>query len=413
QMPLAVQELHQQGLGFPVLIGGAAINRNFGKRILYPGGKESEDIYEPGVFYCKDAFEGLGVMDQLVEEGKREELVAKVIEDARTMREKGPEPEELPTDDDTVRSAARTDVPVPEPPFWGAREIDVPLDDVFAHLDLHVLFKLHWGGKGVKGEAWDKLLRDEFHPRLKRMWAEQDWIHPRAKLGYFPCASQGNELIVFDPEDHDRELERLVFPRQPKHARICLSDFYRPLDSGERDVVALQAVTAGPDVTDLMAKLEADGEFAEQLYVHGLGVQTAEGMAEWLHSEVRRELGITPDQGRRWSWGYPACPEQSEHEKVYRLLDAPSIGLSLSGGYAVTPEQSTLAIISHHPQAVYFGMKSGRLPKEDSPDQIIHDPRRRVGHRVRDGAVWFDDSADAADESRDEAVEENEPAPQG
>jgi 5-methyltetrahydrofolate--homocysteine methyltransferase len=147
--------------------------------------------------------------------------------------------------------------------------------------------------------------------------------------------------------------------------------------------------------------------------VHGLGVQSAEGIAEWLHSEVRRELGIGPDQGRRYSWGYPACPEQSEHEKVYRLLDAPSIGLSLSGGYAVEPEQSTLAIVAHHPQAIYFGMKSGRLPKEESPDQIIHDPRRRVGHRVRDGVVWIDDAADAKDESREEAIEENEPAPQG
>jgi 5-methyltetrahydrofolate--homocysteine methyltransferase len=125
---------------------------------------------------------------------------------------------------------------------------------------------------------------------------------------------------------------------------------------------------------------------------------------------VRRELGAKPEQGRRWSWGYPACPEQSEHEKVFRLLDAQQIGLSLSGGYAVEPEQSTVAIISTHPQAVYFGMKSGRLPKELSPDQIIADPRRRRGHRVRDGAVWFDDDADAKDESREEAVEENQPA---
>ena len=159
-----------------------------------------------------------------------------------------------------------------------------------------------------------------------------------------------------------------------------------------------------------MAQLEADGEFAEQLFVHGLGVQVAEGMAEWLHSEVRRELGIEPAQGRRWSWGYPACPEQSEHEKLFRLIGAERIGLHLSGGHAVEPEQSTVAIIAHHPQAVYFGMKSGRLPKETSPDQIIADPRRRRGHRVVDGAVWFDDDADAYEESRDEAVEENQPA---
>jgi 5-methyltetrahydrofolate--homocysteine methyltransferase len=395
QMPAAVQELHQQGLEFPVLVGGAAINRNFGRRILYPNGTESDEIYEPGVFYCKDAFEGLNVVDQLVDGDARERLVEKIRDEAKTLREQGEEPEELPTDDDTVRSAARTDVPVPEPPFWGVREIPVDLDEVFPHLDLHVLFKLHWGGKGVKGEAWEKLLREEFHPRLKRMWAEQDWLRPRALLGYFPCASDGNELVVFDPNDRERELTRLVFPRQPKHDRICIADFYRPLDSGERDVVALQVVTAGSEVTDLMAKLENDGEFAEQLFVHGLGVQVAEGMAEWLHSEVRRELGIEPAQGRRWSWGYPACPDQSEHVKVFDLLDAPQIGVSLSHGYAVDPEQSTVAIVAHHPQAVYFGMKSGRLPKELSPDQIIADPRRRTGHRVRDGIVRFDDDAGA------------------
>jgi 5-methyltetrahydrofolate--homocysteine methyltransferase len=206
------------------------------------------------------------------------------------------------------------------------------------------------------------------------MWQEQTYLHPRALLGYFPCNADGNELIVWDPAaPGERELERLVFPRQPRHDRICLADFYRPLDSGEVDVVALQAVTAGDEVTKLLGRLEADGEFAEQLFVHGLGVQTAEGMAEWLHSRVRAELGIEPAQGRRYSWGYPACPEQSEHEKVFRLLDAPAVGLRLSGGYAVEPEQSTLAIIAHHPQAVYFGMKSGFLPKTDrqAADELI------------------------------------------
>jgi 5-methyltetrahydrofolate--homocysteine methyltransferase len=254
------------------------------------------------------------------------------------------------------------------------REIEVDMDEVYHHLDTHVLFKLHWGGRGVKGEAWTKLVRDDFQPRLERMWKTQDYLHPRALLGYFPCNSDGNELIVWDPEaPGERELDRLVFPRQPKHDRICLADFYRPLGSGETDVVAIQAVTAGDEVTELMAKLEADGEFAEQLFVHGLGVQTAEGMAEWLHARVRSDLGIEPRQGRRYSWGYPACPEQSEHEKVFRLLDAPSIGLRLSGGYAVEPEQSTLAIVAHHPQAVYFGMKSGFLPKSDrqAADELI------------------------------------------
>jgi 5-methyltetrahydrofolate--homocysteine methyltransferase len=376
QMPACVQELHSRGLEFPVLVGGAAINRNFGLRILYPQGSDSEEVYEPGVFYCKDAFEGLAKMDQLIDPEARQALVSKTREAARKLREQGEEePDDAPPlTDSSVRCAATSDNPVPTPPFWGVREVEVDMDAVYRHLDTHVLFKLHWGGRGVKGEEWQRLVSEDFKPRLERMWREQTYLHPRALLGYFPCNADGNELIVWDPEaPGECELERLIFPRQPKHDRICLADFYRPLDSGEVDVVALQAVTAGDEVTRLLTRLEAEGEFAEQLFVHGLGVQTAEGTAEWLHSRVRSELGLDASQGRRYSWGYPACPEQSEHEKVFRLLDAPAIGLRLSGGYAVEPEQSTLAIIAHHPQAVYFGMKSGFLPKNDrqAADELI------------------------------------------
>jgi 5-methyltetrahydrofolate--homocysteine methyltransferase len=377
QMPICVEELHQRGLGFPVLIGGAAINRDFGRRTLYPKGKDSDEVYEPGVFYCKDAFQGLDTMDALVEEQAREALVERIRAEARELREKPAIADEgPPTSDASVRSAARTDVPIPEPPFLGVREIDIDLDEVFPYLDRHVLFKLHWGGRGVKGEAWEALVagrdgEEGFAARLERMWREQDYLHPRARLGYFPCNADGNELIVFDPETPERELERLVFPRQPKHDRICLADFFRPLESGERDVVALQGVTVGPEVTELIERLEREGEFAEQLFVHGLGVQAAEGLAEWLHSQVRRELGIPLDQGRRYSWGYPACPDQAEHEKVWRLIDLEAIGMTLSDGYAVMPEQSTVAIVAHHPQAVYFGMKSGFIPDGRAPDELI------------------------------------------
>src|SRR3712207_4052844 len=249
---------------YPVLIGGAAINRKFGLRALYHGGKESEDVYEPGVFYCKDAFEGLAVMDQIVEPDARERLVAKVREDAARFRAEGEEPEELDFTDDSVRSPVATDNPVPEPPFWGVREIEVDLDEVYSHLDTHVLFKLHWGGRGVKGEEWRRLVEDDFRPRLERMWAEADYLHPRALLGYFPCYSEGNEIVVLDPEDRQTELERLYCPRQPKGDRISLADFYRPKDSGELDVVALQAVTAGDEVTEVMARLEAEGEFRSE-----------------------------------------------------------------------------------------------------------------------------------------------------
>ncbi|MBD0283010.1 MAG: cobalamin B12-binding domain-containing protein, partial [Thermoleophilaceae bacterium] len=372
QMPICVQELHDRGLEFPVLVGGAAINRDFGRRILYPKGKESDEIYEPGVFYCKDAFQGLDTMDALIDAEARDALLARTRDAARKLREQGErEDDGPPLTDDSVRSAVRTDVQVPEPPFWGVRDVDVDLDEVFPYLDRHVLFKLHWGGRGVKGDEWERLVDEDFLPRLERMWREQDYLHPRARLGYFPANADGNELIIYDPDDRERELERLVFPRQPKHDRICLTDFFRPLDSGERDVVALQGVTVGPEVTELIQRLEREGEFAEQLFTHGLGVQAAEGLAEWLHSEIRRELGIDLDQGRRYSWGYPACPDQSEHEKVWRLLRLEEIGMTLSDGYAVIPEQSTVAIVAHHPQAVYFGMKSGFVPKDKVPDELI------------------------------------------
>jgi 5-methyltetrahydrofolate--homocysteine methyltransferase len=377
QMPTCVAELHERGLDFPVLIGGAAINRDFGRRTLYPKGKDSDEIYEPGVFYCKDAFQGLDTMDALVDAEARAALVERIRGEAKQLREKPlVEDDAPPTSDASVRSAARTDTPIPQPPYWDVREVEVDLDDVFPYLDRHVLFKLHWGGRGVKGEAWRELVEgsaeeEGFAPRLERMWREQDYLRPRARLGYFPCNAEGNELVVFDPEDGERELERLVFPRQPRHDRICLTDFFRPRDSGERDVVALQGVTVGPEVTELIGRLEREGEFAEQLYVHGLGVQAAEGLAEWLHAEVRRALGIELDQGRRYSWGYPACPDQSEHEKVWRLLELERIGMTLSDGYAVMPEQSTVAIVAHHPQAVYFGMKSGFIPEEKAPDELI------------------------------------------
>ncbi len=410
QMPAVIQELHRQELDFPVLIGGAAINRDFGLRALFPGGKDTEETYSGGVFYCKDAFEGLGKMDQLIdEEVGKDKLVADVVERAFALRDKGPEPELGDTTDSSARSSARTDVPVPTPPWWGVRELEVDLDEVYPHLDTHVLFKLHWGGRGVKGEAWRQLVEgtDEeegFLPRLQRMWRDQDYLRPKAKLGYFPCNADGNDLVIFDPEDHATEIERFTFPRQPKHDRICITDFYKPLnDAGERDVVALQAVTAGDEVTELMARLEQDDEFAEQLYTHGLGVQTAEGLAEWSHARVRADLGLEDGQGRRWSWGYPACPDQSEHEKLFRLLNAETIGLRLSGGFAVEPEQSTVAIIAHHPQAVYFGMKSGFIPKGDKAvrDEVIagteRDPRNQV--------IPPEDFAEGLDESSEEIAE--------
>jgi 5-methyltetrahydrofolate--homocysteine methyltransferase len=413
QMPACVAELHAKRLSYPVLIGGAAINRAFSYRALYPGGKDSEEPYEPGVFYCKDAFEGLAVMDQLIDSDAHEALVAKLRAGAKDFRAKGEAPvEELDFNDASVRSAARTDVPIPTPPFWGVQEIEVDLDEVYRHLDTHVLFKLHWGGRGVKGEAWQRLLREDFIPRLQRMWREQDYLHPRALLGFFPTYALGNDIVVLDPADRQTELERFCCPRQPKGDRICLADFFRPALDGrppqELDVIAVQAVTVGAEVTELMARLEAAGEFAQQLFVHGLGVQTAEGLAEWLHFRVRSMLAIDPAQGRRYSWGYPAVPEQSEHVKVDRLLGLSRIGMSITDGFAPDPEQSTLALVAHHPQAIYFGTRQGRLLPDGSPDDLIRGSSRDPSlFASADGAgVELEDT-----EPADGAVaEEDEPA---
>ena len=319
-------------------------------------------------------------MDRLIEPERRIELVKEVREAAVRLREVGEEEEVLDTTDDSVRSPVRTDVDVPEPPFWGVREIEVDRDELYTHLDTHVLFKLHWGGRGVKGEEWRKLLEEDFRPRLERMWADADYLHPRALLGYFPCYSEGNDIVVLDPSDRETVLTRFTCPRQPKGDRLCLADFYRPKESGELDVVALQSVTVGAEVTELMARLEQEGEFAEQLFVHGLGGLDAEGLAEWLHWRVRNDLGIDATQGRRYSWGYPAVPDQSEHLKVETLLNIAQIGMEISDGYAPIPEQSTLALIAHHYQAGYYGMRNGRLLPDGSPDDVIRgtprDPSR-------------------------------------
>ena len=217
QMPACIQELHARQLPYPVLIGGAAINRAFGYRALYPGGPDSQEPYEPGVYYCKDAFEGLAVMDQLVDSQASSALRAKLQGAATDFRAKGQAtPEPIDLSDASVRSAARTDVPVPVPAFWGVREIPVDLDEVYSHLDTHVLFKLHWGGRGVKGEAWRKLVSEDFHPRLERMWREQDYLRPRALLGFFPCYSVGNDIVVLDAKDRARELTRFVCPGSPR-----------------------------------------------------------------------------------------------------------------------------------------------------------------------------------------------------
>jgi 5-methyltetrahydrofolate--homocysteine methyltransferase len=358
QMPLCVQELHRSGHHFPVIIGGAAINRAYAHRTLFV---DEQTPYEAGVFYAKDAFEGLALMDRLIDPGERPKLVAHTVEAARSaLGRPGRSAFSVPAEAAATERSDVRPVEPPRPPFWGVREMaDIDLADVWPCLDLKTLFRLHWGGKGVKDDAWDALQRDEFLPRLARMQAEAEregWLRPQVRYGYFPANGDGNDLVVFAPDESGRELARFAFPRQPRRERLCLADYFLPLSSGRRDVAAFQIVTVGAEATARTERLQAAGEYSESFFSHGLSVQAAEGLAEHVHQRIRADLGIGEDQGKRYSWGYPSCPDLRQHELVDRLLDIGAVGVSLTEGFQFDPEQTTAALVVHHPDARYFAL---------------------------------------------------------
>ncbi|MBI3966850.1 MAG: methionine synthase [Chloroflexi bacterium] len=362
QMPLCVQELARRGLKVPVLIGGAAINPAFGRRAaVLPDG----ELYGPGVFYCKDAFEGLGVMDRLVDEEQRSALVAAAHAAARAGDKRAAVGDDL-VSTRTERSESVNPAPIPTPPFWGWRALkDIPLDDLFPLLDRRTLFNHHWGASKVKGEARERIYREELEPRLARMRKEAEakgYLQPGIIYGYFPAAAAGNELIVFDPADHSREIARFPFPRQPRGEQLCLADYWTPLmQDGPRDVVGFQIVTAGAKASEYADALRERGEDAEAYFVHGLAAQTAEALAEYAQTRFRAELGLAPDQGRRFSWGYPACPDLEQQRTLFEILPArQELGMDLTDeGWQLVPEQSTAAIVAHHPQAKYYSGRGG------------------------------------------------------
>ncbi|MCC7207857.1 MAG: methionine synthase [Anaerolineae bacterium] len=366
QMPLIVNELARRGLSYPVLIGGAAINRRFGRRILFL--EDSGEPYGPGVFYCKDAFEGLDVMDHLTDDQKRAPFLDAVIAEAHEEMGRA-----VPTR--ANRAVRRSSLPpapdVPKPPFWGTRTIlDMPLEMVLQHLYKPELFRLSWGAKNTQGEAWERLSA-EFEERLARMSRDalrNGWLKPQAVYGYFPANADGDDVIIFDPklytERGDRvEAARFSFPRQDGGEHLCISDYYRPVDSGETDVVALQIVTVGEEATRRFDMLQANDQYSEAYFFHGLAVQSAEATAQYVNMHVRRELGIPAERGKRYSWGYPACPDLDDHQIVLRLLPeaATKLGMALTPAFQWVPEQSTAAIFAHHPAAKYYAVGAGRL----------------------------------------------------
>jgi 5-methyltetrahydrofolate--homocysteine methyltransferase len=367
QMPLIVQELHRRGLNIPVLIGGAAINRKFGRRILFVD-PEQKTAYAPGVFYCKDAFEGLETIDRLQNPEQRADFIARIQrEAAHDVGQQAAAPRPAPNRRSDV--AARR-APIPEPPVWGPRLIDqMPLELVFQCLDQDELYRLSWGAKNAHGAEWDKLRRefDERLAGLKRRAISEQWFAPRAVYGCWPAQAEGDDLLVYDPASlangsRPAVLQRFTFPRQAGQDYLCLADYFAPVDSGLMDVVAFQVVTIGPRATELFDDLQARHAYSDGYFLHGLAVQTAEATAEYGHRHLRRELNIAPGRGKRYSWGYPAIPELDDHQKVFALLPAEQqLGMTLTASGQLVPEQSTAAIIIHHPEARYFTIGGSRI----------------------------------------------------
>jgi 5-methyltetrahydrofolate--homocysteine methyltransferase len=364
QMPLIVNELSRRKLEIPVLVGGAAINRRFGWRINLT---DEGAAYAPGVFYCKDAFEGLAVMDALTHPENRPLLLSKLQQEIAHELGRG-------TPAAAERGAApKSSVPpadfIPKPAAWGTRHVEaMPLELVFQHLSKNELFRLSWGAKNAHGAEWERLQAD-FEARLERMTRQalrEGWFSPQAVYGYWPAQSEGDDLVLYDPASLQAgspvELARFSFPRQPSGEALCLADYFVSAEAGRMDTAALQVVTVGQAATERFDRMQEAGDYAEAYYFHGLAVQTAEATAEYLHRHIRRELGLPEGQGKRYSWGYPAIPELEDHRKVFDLLPAETeLGMSLSPAYQLIPEQSTAAIILHHPEARYFGMGESRL----------------------------------------------------
>jgi 5-methyltetrahydrofolate--homocysteine methyltransferase len=355
QMPLCIEELDKRNLHLPVLIGGAAINRAFGRRAAVLPDKR---IYEPAVFYCKDVFEGLSSMDALTDPRRRDSFIQQVRNEIEAERDAAKAPIVARV---TPRPGAgpRRDVPVPASPFWGSRRISADLKDVWKHLDFNTLYRHHWGGHRAKGAEYERIVREVFEPELAALQESalrDGWLEARIVSGYFPVRSDGEQVIVFDPADHQRELTRLDFPRQVDGERLCLADYFR---SDESDVLVLQAVSAGSRAGEYIEELQRSGDYSRMLYVNGLASGTAEALADYAHTIARRELGLPSGQGLRFSWGYPACPDLEEQRKVLPLLRAEEeIGLTLSLSGNLDPEHSTAALIVHHPQAKYFAVRT-------------------------------------------------------
>ncbi|KOU54662.1 methionine synthase [Streptomyces sp. WM6378] len=364
-----LEELNQRKLAaeYPVILGGAALTRAYVEQDLH-------EIYEGEVRYARDAFEGLRLMDALI--GVKRGVPGAVLPELKQRRvpKRDTPLLEVKEPEGSVRSDVATDNPVPEPPFWGTRVIKgIPLKEYASWLDEGALFKGQWGLKEARkgGPTYEELVETEGRPHL-RGWLDK--LHTEGLLeaavvhGYFPCVSKGDDLVLLNEDGSERT--RFTFPRQRRGRRLCLADFFRPEDSGETDVVGLQVVTVGSRIGEETAKLFEANSYRDYLELHGLSVQLAEALAEYWHARVRSELGFAGEdpsdvedmfalkyRGARFSLGYGACPDLEDRAKIAELLQPERIGVHLSEEFQLHPEQSTDAIVIHHPEAKYFNAR--------------------------------------------------------
>jgi 5-methyltetrahydrofolate--homocysteine methyltransferase len=364
EMKYVIQDLERQKLAFPVICGGAALTRKYVEDDL-------RREYSNAVFYADDAFGGLHIMEDLVSQnGKRDQR----IQEGKTVKQiaraavaaAGAAPDAVPRSPNVPDA---TNIPLP--PFWGTRvKTDYDLREVFRYINETALFKNQWQLKTASQQDYARLVEEKFRPILRDLEAEViagGVFEPRAVYGYFPCQGEGNDVVVYDPESK-KPLLRFTFPRQKQGRLLSIADFFAPRSSGKMDVLGLSLVTIGAKASQSTQQLFESGEYTRYLYLHGLSVETAEALAELHHKLMRQELGIAGDdsprigdlfhqkyRGSRYSFGYPACPNLEDQAKLFQLLHPEeTVGVRLTSGFLLEPEQSTSAIVVHHPAAKYF-----------------------------------------------------------
>jgi 5-methyltetrahydrofolate--homocysteine methyltransferase len=371
EMKYVIQDLERQKLAFPVICGGAALTRKYVEDDL-------RREYANAVFYADDAFAGLHIMEDLATDNGAKQTR---LTEGRTVKEYA---KASAVDEETgpvfaERSPVVGDAPnIPTPPFWGVRvRKDYDLHELFPYINETALFKNQWQLKTASQSDYLRLVDQKFRPILHKLQDEvaaSGLFEPKVVYGYFPAQGDGNDVVVYEAEGHSgaavptRELLRFTFPRQREGRRLCISDFFAPKASGKMDVLGLSLVTIGPKASVETQRLFEGGEYTKYLYVHGLSVETAEALAEFHHKKMREELGFAGEDapeirdlfhqkyhGSRYSFGYPACPNLEDQTKLFALLKPEeNVGVRLTSGFLLEPEQSTSAIVVHHPGAKYF-----------------------------------------------------------